>query len=170
MRFHILFIHQTVPDVVPSFIHWHIKPAGCPAHWPPPHIRFHALIVLAQLTSMRRQENCYLGRVRWQEGGDRTLVIKNLIARLQFENDIQVENWPSTFLPKPLLPTCPPTRTVRLRFGMCRIWINGVEQVLNHFPLLLVICHRNKHSEGDRPFITLHCSAGRRLQWIPGAL
>lgn len=95
MRFHILFIHQTIPDVIPSFIHWHIKSAGCPAHWPPLHICFHAFKVIAGLTSMKRQENCYLGR-DVGGGGNRTSVIKILIAWLQIENNIQVENWHST--------------------------------------------------------------------------
>jgi len=47
MSFHILFIHQTVPDVIPSFIHWHIKPAAWPLQWPLYNICFHALKVIA---------------------------------------------------------------------------------------------------------------------------
>lgn len=149
MRFHILFIHQTVPDVIPSFIHWHIKPAGCPAHWPPPHICFHALKVIAGFYLDGKTRELLFGERWWWEGDDQTPVTKkNLITCLQFGNDIQVENCPSTTPSKPPLPICPANRAACLRFGMYRIWINGTEQVLNHFPLVLVICHHNKHLRG----------------------
>lgn len=168
MRFHILFIHQTVPDVIPSFIHWHIKPAGCPADWPPPHVCFHALKVI-------------VGSLRWED--KRIAIWGEVVAGgrpLNFSNkkfNCSATIWKPypggklthSYCPKSLRATCLPSRLACLRFRMCRIWINSTGQVLNHFSFSpwfvtiisilrvtdLLLLHTGKQKGGYNVFLVL---------------